>query len=256
MTALSRRALLGSLGVAPGSAVLDVGTGFGCMAIEIAAMSQVSAVGVDVDVEVLEAARRIAGRVRADGAFADGSTVDFCCGDALDLPVEDGSFDVVTSRFLFQYMSDPQMLADELARVVRPGGLVCVVDVDDGLSVSEPELSPAFARLVAAFRAVQEAAGGDRRVGRRLARMVDAAGFDVVAVLVLPSAAYGPSLPSDVGRQMLLERFRLCQGEMVASGVVSEDQFDADMDAAAAEIVHGRCQIEGHLAVVGRRRVN
>ncbi len=254
-TSASRRALLSSLGIGPGSQVLDVGTGFGCVPIELAVLGPVQAIGVDVDDQVLQAARRIADSVAAAGELAEGSTVELRRGDALDLPVDDASVDVATARFLYQYMADPEELTDELARVVRPGGLVCVVDVDDGLSITEPEPSPAFERLASAFRAAQQAAGGDRSIGRRLARILDAGGFDIAAVLVLPQAAYGPSLPGDLGRQLLLERFRLHRADMVATGAISEEQFDADLDEVAGEVVHGQCQIEAHLAVVGGRRV-
>ncbi len=253
-TGPSRRALIGSLGVAAGARVLDVGTGFGCVPLELAAIAAVTAVGVDVDVDVLGAATRIAESAAASGGLVPGSSVRFHAADVLALPFAAASFDVATVRFVYEHIADRDLATDELARVLRPGGLACVVDVDDGLSISDPEPSAAFARVANAFRAAQAARGGDRYVGRTLARLLDAGGFDVTAVLVLPQAAYGPSLPSDPDRALLLERLRLARADMVATGLLDDSELDADLADLAAEVVHGQCQVEAHLAVVGRRR--
>jgi len=48
------------------------------------------------------------------------------CGDACALPLRDGSVDIAYSSNVFEHVREPERLADELVRVVRPGGLVVV----------------------------------------------------------------------------------------------------------------------------------
>ncbi len=69
----------------------------------------------------------------AQGAERDGvRNVLFVEADAAAMPFLDGSFDVAVSRFAFHHLPDPEPVAREMARVVRPGGTVAVIDMVDG----------------------------------------------------------------------------------------------------------------------------
>jgi demethylmenaquinone methyltransferase/2-methoxy-6-polyprenyl-1,4-benzoquinol methylase len=57
-----------------------------------------------------------------------GSAVDFRHGDAQELPFEDASFDHLTVTYLLRYVDDPRATLAELARVVRPGGVVASLE--------------------------------------------------------------------------------------------------------------------------------
>ncbi len=138
--------------------------------------------------------------------------------------------------------------------MVRPGGLACLVDVDDGLSVTYPEPSEAYRRLTAALTAKQERHGGGRRVGRTLPSRLDEAGFDIVAVLVLPQAAYRPSQPGDPNRALLIDRFLTARDEVIEGGFISAEEFDDALRRFSVEVTREECAIEAHLAVIGRRR--
>jgi len=220
---------------------------------ELAAMVPVDAIGVDTDESVL----RLAETVRVDVAGHDGflreSGVRFVVGDAYALDMPDASVDLATARFLFQHLRDPVAAASELARVVKPGGRVCLIDVDDGLCVTYPEPSEAYRRLTGALTAMQERDGGGRHVGRTLPARLDEAGFEVSAVLVLPQAAYRSSKPGDLNRVLLVERF-LAARDGVVGTFISADDFDDCLSRLSEEVVTGECAVEAHLAVVGRRR--
>jgi ubiquinone/menaquinone biosynthesis C-methylase UbiE len=83
---------------------LDVGTGTGAGALEIAKRFQgAEVVGLDVSPAMLEEARRIA------------PGVEFVEGDASSLPFGDGEFDLVAHANMIPFL-------DETARVLRPGG--------------------------------------------------------------------------------------------------------------------------------------
>jgi SAM-dependent methyltransferase len=105
-------------GAGPGMRALDVGAGDGNVAIPMAkAGAQVTA--LDPTPELFES-----GRARAAEA---GVEVEWVEGDAMNLPYEDGSFDVVTSNFGAMFAADHKRAAAELARV---GGRVVMTTWD------------------------------------------------------------------------------------------------------------------------------
>ena len=108
-----RRVTVRSLALRPGSRVLDLACGTGDLCRELAGAG-LAPVGVDLSFGMLAAARTAAPLVQ---------------GDALRLPVRDGSNDGVTCGFaLRNLVSLPPFLA-ELARVVRPGGRIALLEV-------------------------------------------------------------------------------------------------------------------------------
>jgi SAM-dependent methyltransferase len=97
----------------PGERVLDVATGTGWAARRVAARGA-TVVGVDLGVDLIEAARAAAADARLK--------IDFRVADAEKLPFEDESFDVVISTCGVMFVRDPKAAAGELARVCRKGG--------------------------------------------------------------------------------------------------------------------------------------
>jgi demethylmenaquinone methyltransferase/2-methoxy-6-polyprenyl-1,4-benzoquinol methylase len=108
-------------GVRPGSRVLDVATGTGDLAIELARRVSPGGevLGSDFSEEMLRRARVKGGPVAG---------LSFEWGDALALPYEENSFDAATTGFAARNFSDLQGGLAEMARVVRPGGRVVVLD--------------------------------------------------------------------------------------------------------------------------------
>jgi ubiquinone/menaquinone biosynthesis C-methylase UbiE len=106
------------------SAVLDVGTGVGRDALELARAIGPAGrvVGVDRSASLLDEARR-----RAEAA---GLKCKFELADADKLPFAEGEFDAARGDRLFLYLEDPFAVLREMARVVRPGGVVWARDPD------------------------------------------------------------------------------------------------------------------------------
>ena len=102
--------------VGQGSRVLDVATGTGDLAIELASRG-CEVVGTDFADEMLERAR-----VKAPG-------IRFEHANALELPYADGEFDGATVGFGARNFSDLERGLAEMARVVRPGGRVVVLEI-------------------------------------------------------------------------------------------------------------------------------
>jgi demethylmenaquinone methyltransferase / 2-methoxy-6-polyprenyl-1,4-benzoquinol methylase len=100
-----------------GGRVLDVATGTGLVAAELRRRG-FTVVGLDQSSEMLETARR---RFVAD-------EVELVEGSAESLPFEDAQFDHLTVTYLLRYVDDPATTLAELARVVRPGGVVASLE--------------------------------------------------------------------------------------------------------------------------------
>ena len=119
-----RSAMVGRVLPASG-VILDVASGTAGVALQLAARSAdsgVRIVGVDLTEEMLRLGRR---RVAAAG-MAD--RVSLVAGRAEQLPFPDAYFDALTFTYLLRYVSDPQATLTELARVVKPGGMVASLE--------------------------------------------------------------------------------------------------------------------------------
>ena len=113
-----RRALVARVPVAASDTVLDVATGTGAVAIELARHHGCRVVGIDQSAEMLDEARARVSRVGL------ATQIDLLQGRAEELPFADGQFAAVTFTYLLRYVDEPLTTMRELARVVRPGGAV------------------------------------------------------------------------------------------------------------------------------------
>ncbi len=102
--------------------VLDVATGTAGVAIAIAQSTDAHVTGVDVSEAMLEI-----GRARVAGA-ALRSRIDLEFARAESLPFGDGAFDAISFTYVLRYVSDPAATIAELARTLRPGGVMAGLD--------------------------------------------------------------------------------------------------------------------------------
>ena len=133
-------------GLAPGSVVLDVASGTGDLALELARRVAPGGevVGCDFAEAMLERARAKAAARGHGGALAGGAVAPrFEWADAMSLPYADRSFDAATVGFGARNFADLARGLAEMARVVRPGGRVVVLEIT---TPTKPPLS-LFSRL-------------------------------------------------------------------------------------------------------------
>jgi ubiquinone/menaquinone biosynthesis C-methylase UbiE len=110
----------------PSWTVCDVGTGTGILAKELARLG-LRVIAVDHSPRMLEAARA---SLEADGyaVGTEGSAVELRLGEAQALPLADGAVNAALAHMVLHYVPQPAEALREMARIVKPGGVVVVVD--------------------------------------------------------------------------------------------------------------------------------
>jgi arsenite methyltransferase len=170
-----RGRVLRALELREGERVLDIGSGPGLLANEMAALVGPNgrACGIDISEDMLAMSRK---------RCADKPWTEFKKSDATNLPYPDGSFDAAVSTQVYEYVADiPQALA-ELYRVIRPGGRVVVLDTDYDSLVIYTESQARMERVLSAWNEHFVHAG----LPRTLSRQLRDAGFTVRQRDVIP----------------------------------------------------------------------
>lgn len=166
-----------SFKINPQTEVLDVGCGPAFFAAEVyQAYRPKTLQGLELAENLISLAIRENSNVAA---------MSFTQGSVYEMPYPNASFDIAYSRFVFQHLDNPQKGVNELHRVVRPGGLAVIEDIDDGLLFLEPE-PPSYNLVQSTSERIQGELGGDRRVGRKLYSMMKQAGFSKININYLP----------------------------------------------------------------------
>jgi SAM-dependent methyltransferase len=126
-----------------GDTCVDVGSGTGTMTRRLARLAGPDArvLGVEPNGMLREVARA--------RSTALGVETEFCQGLATEIPLPDGSVDVVWCERVLQHVPDPQAAIREFARVLRPGGRALLLDTDHESRVEsdvDPDVSHAMTR--------------------------------------------------------------------------------------------------------------
>lgn len=128
-----RRAAVRLAAVGPRDHVLDCACGTGDLTRLFAAAGAARVVGLDFTQEMLDIACRKREEVRAAQPKAPPSplaTIEYRLGDAMALPFDDASFDIVSIAFGLRNVADPAAAVGEFRRVLRPGGRLVVLEFD------------------------------------------------------------------------------------------------------------------------------
>jgi len=233
---MTNAAFVDFLNVAPGSCVLEVGSGLGILANEVAA----SAAGVDVAGVELSGAQLAAAR--------PAQRVVFTQGDAHALDFADASFDLVYARYLLEHVVDPERVLREMRRVTKPGGRVAVCENDVSLLRFDPPC-PAFERAWDTFIRFQASLGGDGLIGRRLFRLFRHTGFTDIELSLQPEVHWHGSPGYMACLDNIIGNLESARRGMVESAAITTD----DLDAGIADIARLKTRDDGSSVFVWNR---
>ncbi len=200
-----------------GMRVLDFGCGTGSISVGLAkAVEPGELHGIDMEESQIEIAQAAAKAGGHDNAA-------FQAGDAAQLPFEDERFDVAHCNAVLMHVPGTQAVLAEVMRVLRPGGILSVRELNTPSSFIEP----GFGELESAwdtFAGLLAANGGHPRMGREIAGTLRAAGW------------------SDVRANGSFELFRSADDRVFFHRFVSEWFFAEDTVKAATQ--HGLASAE------------
>ncbi|WP_051797026.1 methyltransferase domain-containing protein [Catenuloplanes japonicus] len=207
--------------VKPDGFLIDVGCGHGEVARELSRLMP----GADVT-----ALDHSADMIATAGGLDDGTSVKYLVGDVYDLPYTDELFDGVRSERVLQHLADPDRAVGEMARVLVPGGRLCLIDTDwdslllDGSPAGFHERGLAFFQEFQRMSKPIDAPTSGRTLRRRL---ITAGLRDVrtepVTLLFTSVAAIQPIMP--LNRQMFQA---IGFADRAASWLDDLDRADAD----------------------------
>jgi ubiquinone/menaquinone biosynthesis C-methylase UbiE len=156
-----RRQVLKALALREGERVLDIGSGPGLLAYDMAtSVGHYGHVcGIDISEDMLTMSRR---------RCADQPWTEFQRADATNLPYPDDSFDAAVSTQVYEYVVDIPVALAELYQVARPGGRVVVMDTDYGSLVIHTEDKSRMEHVLSAWNEHFVHAGLPRTLSRQL----------------------------------------------------------------------------------------
>jgi demethylmenaquinone methyltransferase/2-methoxy-6-polyprenyl-1,4-benzoquinol methylase len=102
--------------------VLDVACGTAGVSLQLAERTKASIIGIDITEDMLRQ-----GKDNVDRAGMNGR-IQLVVGRGQQMPFADAQFDALTFTYLLRYVDDPQSTLDELARVIRPGGIAASLE--------------------------------------------------------------------------------------------------------------------------------
>jgi arsenite methyltransferase len=221
-----RREILRLLAPAAGERVLDIGSGPGLLAGELAAAVGPTGrvCGIDVSADMLA-------RAQARDLPAGCAPVDYLTAGAQRLPYPDDTFDLAVSTQVMEYVPDVAAALAEAYRVLRPGGRLLVLDTDWDSMVWHCRDADRMRRVLAAW----DQHLVDPHLPRTLTAALRAAGFTVSAPRILPLLNAGASAVAarDAGHAT----YSAGLIDIVAAFVVNRDGLTAaDVAAWAADL--------------------
>lgn len=117
-----RKAMVDQVVAAEPSTVLDVATGTASVALDLARRSRASITGIDLTESMVRRGRE---KVAVSGYSP---RISLLIGRAEELPFPDATFDALTFTYLLRYVADSEATLQEMARVLKPGGVMAALE--------------------------------------------------------------------------------------------------------------------------------
>lgn len=228
--------VLRAAGIGPGMRVLDLGSGAGHVARLVARLvgDEGSVLGVERDPRAVSDA---AARTTESGI----GNVEFVEGDVQVLDRVDGPFDAVVGRLILMYLPDPAAALRRAAALVRPGGVLAVVEADLTYDWAVPQ-TPLWSQVREWFLQTLDKAGVEARMGHHLYPCFRDAGLPGPELSLEARLIGGPEAPAwgwanlVRGVLPLMERLGVATADEVGPDTLA-DRLLADTSAAGGVVI-------------------
>lgn len=208
---------LGAMGLQEGMSVVELGSGPGFTTEQLCQLLPNSLLTcVEMDALMIEQARHYLKE-------SAGDRVTFIEASVTNTGLPDNQFDFAIARLLFQHLSQPVIAAQEIKRILKPGGKLVIIDTDaDIYGLLDPP-TPAFRLATDKFSQASAALGGNFRIGRYLWRILQEAGFEHLDLEAIVAHSDELGIEPFLKHPLDLDVFL----RLVQMGVITEQELEA-----------------------------
>ena len=158
------------LGLKDGMRILDVGSGTGVyteLLLENLTHSSVTALEVD---------RKLFDISKNRLSDYEGNRLNLKFGSIKNSGLKENNYDFIVCRFVFQHLENPMEATREIYKLLKPGGIVAIIDSDRGMhGVSDPDML--FKSGRGFISQIEKRANWNREIGRKLLKLLKYTGF-------------------------------------------------------------------------------
>jgi len=147
--------------------ILDAGCGNGNVIEKLVEMKMGKIHGIDFSLDRIKDAQK---------RFENASGVSFSQGSLEDTKVADSTYDTIVCRYIYEHLSNPKAVIKELNRVLKPGGMINIINFDD-MVFNFYTKNEHFNREL---KKIQERIPQDIQIGRKLPQYLKQNNFDKV----------------------------------------------------------------------------
>jgi ubiquinone/menaquinone biosynthesis C-methylase UbiE len=163
---------LARFGLNDGMSLLELGSGPGFFTQKLLTwLPNITLTSVEIDpILVLQAKHHLQDEI--------GKRLQIIEASVMDTGLRESSFDFAVARLLFQHLPNPSGAAKEILRLLKPGGKLVIIDIDQDIQfIVDPPVSKFPSLLLDNDSHLQTSLGGNARIGRHLWRILKEVGF-------------------------------------------------------------------------------